>query len=187
MIKSRTRGILTLQGLIILFILPLLFLFEVFIAVEYVHKIIYAQVNFPLYLMGIVFARLLIINNSYRSDSRRTSGYLWVEAIRQTNSNTVILAMSLFAIVYATKDEAMSRLFLGFFILSTWIFLLPINRFLPIWLTRLLFRGENAIRTILVGSPSATKYLEEWITDDPPLGIEVTPKNRIIYRERLSG
>lgn len=173
MIEGRRQGLLTLHWLFIAIVLPVWFLIAVYIGVEYVHKIKYEQINFPIYLAGIAFASLQILSNYSRADSRRTPGYLWVEAIRKTNSNAIVLALAFFAIVYATKDKSMSRLFLGSFILSTWFILLPLNRYLPIWLTRLLYRGDNAVKTVLVGNPGAIKYLDEWITEEPPLGMQI--------------
>ena len=173
MLESRTRGILTLQGLIILFILPLWFLLQVYIAVDWVHKMKYVQVNFPLYLLGIILASLLSFNQLDRTMPYGPNRFQWVGAVRSTNSSIFILGFVLFAIVFATKDKAISRLFLGTFIASTWFLLLPLNRYLPEWLSSIVFRGENTVRTILVGSVNATKNLESWVLNRPPLGMNI--------------
>ncbi len=173
MLESRTRGILTLQGLIVLFILPLWFLFQVYIAVDWVNKMNYSQVNFPLYSLGVILASLLSFGQLDRAMPRGPNRFQWVNSVRNTNSSIFILALVLFGIVFATKDKAISRLFLGTFITSTWFLLLPLNRFLPELLSSIVFRGKNNVRTILVGSVNATKNLDDWVLNHPPLGMNI--------------
>lgn len=173
MLESRTRGILTLQGLIVLFILPLWFLFQVYIAVDWVHKMNYSQVNFPLYSLGVILASLLSFGQLDRAMPRGPNRFQWVYAVRSANTSIFILALVLFGIVFATKDKAISRLFLGTFITSTWFLLLPLNRYLPEWLSSIVFRGKNTVRTILVGSVNATKNLDDWVLNRPPLGMNI--------------
>ena len=173
MLESRTRGISTLQGLIILFILPMWFLFSVYIAVDWVNKMNYSQVNFPLYSLGVILASLLSFGQLERSMPRGSNRFQWVDAVRSANSSIFILALVLFGIVFATKDKAISRLFLGTFITSTWFLLLPLNRYLPEWLSSIVFRGKNTMRTILVGNVSTTKNLDDWVLDRPPLGMNI--------------
>ncbi len=70
MIKDRIHGLLTLQMLVMLALLPLWFILVVFVSVEYFGKMHYGQINFPVYIMGIMAATIFSYNAFKRSIPR---------------------------------------------------------------------------------------------------------------------
>ena len=173
MIKSRARGLVTLQAVLTLILMPALFLFETLLAAELFGKMSYEQVNFLLYLLGIAGATLISFNLSTRSLLQGSETFQWVEAVRRTNTTVVILALVLFGIVFATKDKAISRVFLGSFIVSSWAFILILNRYLPGILSQFVFKRQNTLNTVLLGDAKAAVRLKDWAIEGPPSGINV--------------
>lgn len=49
----------------------------------------------------------------------------WVYAVRLNNYQALVLA--LFAIIFSTKDQAISRLFIGSFLMTFWLTVIPLN------------------------------------------------------------
>ena len=173
MIKYRIHGLLMLQMLMMVVILPFWFLFTVFVAVEVFDKINYAQINFPIYILGIISAALFTFYPYQRTLPRGPNRFQWVEVIRQTNTDIFVMSLMLFGIVFATKDKAVSRIFLGSHIVSTWCLLLMLNRYLPKLLSRIIFREGSTINTIFVGSNRTIGRLTEWVHHQSPIGIKV--------------
>jgi putative colanic acid biosynthesis UDP-glucose lipid carrier transferase len=97
----------------------------------------------------------------------------WISAARLANKESFLLAAAMFAIIYATKDKAISRQFIAIFLISTWLVLLLLNRKLPDLITRYLFHGNDRVRTILVGSAAKLKSLESWVQRQESIGLDV--------------
>ncbi len=119
--------------------LTLLFVYNVAVSPSYIHL---NQINVPLYYLGVFLAGLV----SFRSNHDATqnsdlTSFRWVHAVRLTNYQTVVLALVLFAIVFSTKDKAISRLFIGSFLVVFWLSVIPLNRYVPEWIAQLAFRG----------------------------------------------
>ena len=172
MLSNRTRGLLRLQGLLIILILPLWFLLNMAFGVEVLGKISYNQFNYSLYLMGIFGVCLVRFNPYSRHLNRSARRQEWVQTIRQTNADIIAMALVLFAIVFATKDKAISRVFLAYFIIDTWVLLLIINRWLIHAISSIVFSGKNKTSTILLGSPKTASRMSQWISNQPPIGID---------------
>lgn len=79
----------------------------------------------------------------------------------------------MFAIIYATKDKAISRQFVAIFLIFTWPVLLLLHHYLPTLITRYLFHGNDRMRTIFVGSVARLKSLESWIQRQESIGLDV--------------
>ncbi len=173
MIANRTIGLLKIQAALLLLVVPAWFLLNIVVSVEIFHRIQYWQINTHLYLLGIIGARISVFYSRTQSLPRGPRRFQWVAAIRRTNSEVFTLALVLFAIVFAIKDLAISRIFLATFIVDTWILLIILNRYLPGLLARLAFHGPNEARTLLVGSARAAERLEDWIVNQPPIGMRL--------------
>ena len=173
MLLLRKEGLRTIYVLTAIFAIPVFFLLGVVIAVEVVGIMGYWQVNFPLYLLGVFFATVLRFHGRREILTTRRHRFRWVHAVHKTNGDLLFLALALFAIIFATKDQAISRIFVGCFLGATWVLLLLFNRFAADLLGRLLFRGENLSRAILVGRSTATDKIRAWVADRPSLGLEV--------------
>jgi len=173
MIKSRTRGLVTLQTFSLLVILPSWFILLTWLSERFGLDILRDQINFPLYLLGITGACLLFLNYKSPIAPRGGGSFQFVIAVRKANTGILILALVLFGIVFATKDKAISRIFLGLYISSSWVLLLLFHRYLPGIFSNVFFRGKNTINTILAGNPWKAEKLQDWIEGNPPLGMNV--------------
>jgi len=67
----------------------------------------------------------------------------------------------------------MSRIFLGVYVINVWVVLLLINRYLHDWLATVAFSGANTVNTVLVGSASSVEQVEDWIQNQPPIGMQI--------------
>ena len=133
-----------------------------------------SHVNFPLYFLGVFLAGPLSYTfkdeNLPQTDLK---SFQWVAAIRRTNYQVIVLSLVLFAIVFTTKDKAISRLFIGSFIASVWLLAVPVNRYVPEWIAGIAFRGNNSVRTVFLGSAKSARRLELWAERQPFFGIDI--------------
>ncbi len=173
MINTRTSGLMSMNALIVVLLLPTWFLLHTFIAVEVFDKIKYNQINYPIYLIGMVIAGIVSSNVKRNFPLYGSKRYQWIEAIQRTNTDIAIMALILFSIIFATKDKAISRIFLSVHMSLTWLLLLFFNRFLPTWLSSVVFSGENTVNTILLGSAEVAKRLEIWYKLQESVGVKI--------------
>jgi len=145
-----------------------------FVSAELLGRIDLKQINLLLYFLAVFMAGLV----SFRSDhdakqNSELTSFRWVSAVRLANYQTWVLALMLFAIVFCTKDKAISRLFVGSFILVFWLTVIPLNRYTPEWIAHFVFRGHNSVRTVFLGSEKSARQLENWAVRQPFFGIEL--------------
>ena len=113
MIDTRKRGLMTLQRLITILLLPLWFYLVAAGCAAFGLTLLYEQINFPLYILGIVLASAVSADRELNLPGAGPQHFRWVKSIRKTNSEVLILALVLFGIVFATKDKAMTRMVLS--------------------------------------------------------------------------
>lgn len=174
MIANRFQGLRVLNHSFVVLYMLLLFasLFAVWVYVF--EKINYNVVNFPLYLLGVFLAGIISLRRvESEGDDPTLTSFQWVRAIRQSNMQVLILALLLFAIVFSTKDKAISRLFLGSFLLTYWFTSIAVNRYVPDWVAQVAFREKNSVRTVFLGSAQSAHKLEGWAARQPFFGIDV--------------
>lgn len=172
MISNRNQGLRILSHSLIVFYMLALFS-GVFVYSAYVlDRINVELVNFPLYLLGVFLGGLLAFRKAGLNEESDLTSFRWVRAIRQANYQMAILALILFAIGFATKDVAISRLFIGSYLAIFWVTAVPLNRFCPEWIALLVFRGSNSVRTVFLGSAKSARHVEEWAGRQPFFGIE---------------
>jgi len=172
MIQSRIRGIRTLQILLTVVFLPLWFQILAQVGERGIlFELLTEHINLTLYTVAAALAGLL--SHAYRPVSYPRPGFRWVYALHQSNRDLLILALLILGIIWATKDKAISRQFVGFYLVTSWLGLLLLNRFSFNLLSAAFLRGEQTIRTVLVGSPDLATYLEKWARQRRSLGVEV--------------
>lgn len=154
MLGDRQRGLETLRILFLAVALPVLFLAVLYIRVEVVGSTDWSMFNIELYLAGTVLAVFFGRTVSSGSESE-IAGFSLVDAGKRTNRDTATLALILFGIVFATKDKAISRLFLGWFLVSAWFLIFFSRRYLPDIILRTFLKGSSEFRTLVVGSSVA--------------------------------
>lgn len=83
-----------------------------------------------------------------------------------------LITLLLFAMMFATVDRSISRLFLGSFLVWSWLGLVMLHSVGPRWLARTVFRRGHRLSTLLVGNPSSAEVLRDWVARKETLGIE---------------
>jgi len=82
-----------------------------------------------------------------------------------------LMAMLIFAMMFATQDHSISRLFLGIFLVWSWLGLAFLNAWVPGKLARFIFQKGHRLPTVFVGNPGSFARVAEWIANKEPLGI----------------
>ncbi|MGJ3242709.1 MAG: sugar transferase [Opitutales bacterium] len=171
MLDVRQQGLRTLKQIILVAFIFFNFLGLTALFAEVVEMMGYRQVNFPLYLSAL-FVAGLFFGTLHPGDpldqTRQLAGWL-----QDGNRQTLILAACVFGVVFSTKDQAISRIFIGVYLLTTWIGLLALNYALPIWLSRISFGGDTQIRTLLVGKRRAIQRMSDWIRLQQGIGVRL--------------
>lgn len=170
MLKNRQEGLTTLHGIWVPIIVSLLF-FAYAKTVDAAGWIKLAnQTDLNLYLLA-VFGGSLVSLRAYHHWAPKLAHLTWIEAMRLTRQQMLRLALVLFAFIVATKDPAVSRLFLASFLLLASVVTLVVNRYLPRIICKLVFK-TNTIPTIFIGGPKSIADLNRWIKSKANLGVE---------------
>jgi exopolysaccharide biosynthesis polyprenyl glycosylphosphotransferase len=96
----------------------------------------------------------------------------WVDAADLSTKQTLCVALVIFALMFAMKDRAISRLFLGTFLCWLWLVLMFVNQGLPRLLTRMVFRKKHKVPTLFVGTSGRAQRLNDWLAQKEALGIQ---------------
>lgn len=96
----------------------------------------------------------------------------WVDAAQISFRQVTFVALLIFALMFATKDRAVSRIFLGSYLCWLWLLLLIFNQFLPRMLSRLLFQKIHQIPTLFIGTEAQFGRLKNWLFSRQALGIQ---------------
>jgi exopolysaccharide biosynthesis polyprenyl glycosylphosphotransferase len=93
------------------------------------------------------------------------------DAARLAARQVGLMAVLTFAMMFATQDRSISRLFLGSFLVWSWVGLAVLNARLPRALARVMFQRGHQLPTVFVGRVKSFARLEDWIAHKEPLGI----------------
>lgn len=93
------------------------------------------------------------------------------DAARLAGRQVGFMAVLTFTMMFATLDRGISRLFLGTFLLWSWIGLAVLNAALPRLLARLVFQRGHQLPTVFIGRVASFAKLNDWIADKRALGI----------------
>jgi exopolysaccharide biosynthesis polyprenyl glycosylphosphotransferase len=83
-----------------------------------------------------------------------------------------LMALLTFTMMFATQDRSISRLFLGTFLVWSWLGLTLVHTRLPRVLARIVFQRGYRLPTLFIGRVSSWARLEDWIANKGPLGID---------------
>ncbi|HTO03052.1 MAG TPA: exopolysaccharide biosynthesis polyprenyl glycosylphosphotransferase [Opitutus sp.] len=170
MITTRARGLANLHaGAMTLFIGVFFWLYaNVIYYVPFVH--LNRTVNLIPYFLCVVAGMLL----STRGLARLTTRFHvlnWMDAARLASRQTGLVALLTFAMMFATQDTSISRLFLGSFLVWTWLALTVLNARFPRLLARLVFQKGHQLPTLFIGPLASLSRLRDWVADKELLGI----------------
>lgn len=172
MINIRSKGLYQLHGLITLFALPFFFVLCAYLGSEVFSKLHYELVNFPLYWLGTLISGIIALP-FYDKLETDTPQFRWYRLVNLTNQQTLVLLIVMFTLIFVTKDKGMSRIFMGSYILASWVFFLILNNFLPSILSRLVFQGVNVRNCLLIGSADHCLEIQDWILGRSNIGLHI--------------
>lgn len=167
-----------MMGLSTFVALLIFFIYWTFMSVEVFGILGYDQINFPLFYLVLLIASAGNFKALERLDFSPTSRR-WLSIVAVTNREMVMIGVILFGAIFATKDDAISRLFIGSFLVASWFFLLLINRFLPDFFLKGSFTGANKARLALVGRRKVASRITQWAKRAQTYGVDVEGLVRI--------
>jgi len=129
------------------------------------------EVNLLPYFLCVIGGMLL----SARDVSRRLAARFHLPDLggsaRGAFRQVALMALLIFAMMFATQDHRISRLFLGTFLVWSWVCLAFLNAWVPRRLARFVFQKGHRLPTVFIGRPESFAKLGEWIANKQPLGI----------------
>jgi len=172
MITTRARGLVNLHAGAITLATGVFFWVYAEVIMRYVPIVrLSREVNLLPYFLCVVGGLLLATRDHARLAARfhlLDLGGAAQLAARQVG----LMALLIFTMMFATLDRSISRLFLGTFLLWSWLGLTLLNVRGPRALARLVFQRGHRLPTVFIGRPAAFGRLNEWITHKEPLGIQ---------------
>lgn len=177
MLKNRQDGLVGLHGAGLVLIVTAAFAGSVLLVESRGWIRFTAQVNWPLYIVGLG-AAMAWIHHHLRGAAAHLGALSLGEALRLTFQQVTRVTVVLFTLAFVTKDVDVSRAYvLGFIALAGGV-LLAANLYLPGLLARVFFRTRR-LRTVIVAETCQAQRLQRWLLPRRYLGIDavgyVTP------------
>jgi exopolysaccharide biosynthesis polyprenyl glycosylphosphotransferase len=172
MITTRARGLANLQVGVTTLCVGVFFWAYAELILRYFPVVrLTREMNLLPYFLGVVGAMALSAQ-----DVSRLVGRLhrieFFEAARLATKQTGYMAVFIFAIMFATQDRGVSRLFFGTLLLWNWVGLTMLNARLPRGLARIVFPRGQHLPTVFVGPEAALANLDDWISHKELLGMQ---------------
>lgn len=171
MITTRARGLANLHALVTTLAVGALFWGYAAFILTFVPVVrLSRDVNLWPYFLGVLGGMAL----SRRDLFRLTSRYHVLEAggaLQLATRQVALMALLIFAMMFATQDRSISRLFLGSFLVWAGLALAFMHSVLPRRLARLVFGRSHRLPTLFVARASSATRLADWVARKEPLGI----------------
>jgi len=171
MITTRARGLATLHaGATTLFVGMFFWVYAEFI-MAYVPLVrLSREVNLWPYFLCVVGGMVL----SARDLSTLATRFHLLnlgDAARVAGRQVALMALLTFTMMFATQDRSISRLFLGTFLVWSWLGLAVLNAWLPRQLARMVFQRGHRLPTVFIGRMDLLLRLDDWIADREAFGV----------------
>ncbi|HEX4086707.1 MAG TPA: exopolysaccharide biosynthesis polyprenyl glycosylphosphotransferase [Chthoniobacteraceae bacterium] len=171
MMSHRVRGLSLLHGLLQTVALQGLFWAWTFLARWLTHDKSFNHRNYFVYSVVLAIASLLDLGRSKLT----RKNLLHLDIIRNHSMSvrqSAVTVGCLLIFLVASKDIAVSRIFLFTFAPATYLLVLASNAVFPSWLAAHLFHGRSAARTILLGSRESAAKLRPWLKRKASYGFQ---------------
>jgi len=128
-------------------------------------------VSFLPYLLCVVVG--MVVSTRYLQHmGARFHRLTWEDAAWLTTRQVIIVALFIFAFMFAFKDRGLSRLFVGTYLGLAWGMLLFMNLALPRFLSQLLFGRNRRVPALFIGSQKSLTKLRHWLASKEILGLQ---------------
>lgn len=172
MISNRQRGLLDLHNTVSLLAITVFFWVYSELIMRYVPVVrLSREVNLLPYFLCVVIGMLASTRITSRAATRFTH-LSSVEAAGLAMQQTALMALVVFTMMFATLDRSISRLFLGSFLLWTWLILTCFHLVLPRTLAQLVYGRNTRVRTLFIGEQRSFAELDDWLKRSREVGLE---------------
>ncbi|MCF3650976.1 exopolysaccharide biosynthesis polyprenyl glycosylphosphotransferase [Synoicihabitans lomoniglobus] len=170
MITYRLRGLVTAYALftIVSASLLLLGLAELVPHLPYVD--LSETVNLTPYMLAVM-AGMLMGARDLSLEAQRLHRLQRLDAAMLALRQVFVVAACIFTLMFAIKDRAISRVFLGVYLTVLFGYLAWSHARIPRGLARMLFPQQRLMRTLFVGRFQALERLNDWVANREHLGI----------------
>lgn len=171
MLANRHRGLVRIHGAALLLGVAVFFwLYAEFIMTYVPFVKLSREVNLLQYFLCVVIG-LLAGAGRIRGVESRLTRLTAVEAAGLATAQVGLMALAVFAMMFATQDRSISRLFLGSFLAWCWIGLFFLHGWLPRRLAGFLYGSGARIPTLFIGRTETLPRLDEWLKQRLHLGV----------------
>ena len=173
MIDTRARGLANLHAALVTLFVGALFWAWALVNLSYQVPFIHMNrfQNLLPYFLCVVGGMLISARDASRNLAARYHLPDLGGSARLATRQVGLVAVLLFAMMFATQDHGMSRLFLGSFLVWCWLGLAVLNAWAPARIARIVFQKGHRLPTVFIGKPGSLAKVTEWIANKEPLGI----------------
>ena len=171
MLANRHRGLVRIHGAALLLGVGVFFWLYAELIMRYVPVVkLSREVNLLQYFLCVVIG-LLVGGSRLRAVESRLTRLTITEAAGLAMQQVGLMALAVFTMMFATQDRSISRLFLGSFLLWSWLGLFWLHRRLPQRLAGYLYGIGERIPTLFIGRATTLPMLDEWLKQRVHLGV----------------
>ena len=171
MITNRHRGLVRIHGIAVLLGVAVFFWVYAEFIMAYVPVVrLSREVNLLPYFLCVVIG-MLAASGRIRAVEPRLTRLTGVETAGLATTQVALMALAVFSMMFATQDRSISRLFLGTFLLWSWLGLTWLHGALPRRLAGLLYGQGERIPTLFIGRVESLPMLQEWLLQRSHLGV----------------
>ncbi|MCX6936552.1 MAG: exopolysaccharide biosynthesis polyprenyl glycosylphosphotransferase [Verrucomicrobia bacterium] len=170
MFTYRQRGLVSLHAILTCGIITA-FLPVYALLLPYLPRIrLQDQINLLPYCVA-AFLAMIASAGAIREVSNRLFSLGSVSSLSLAARQIFYVAAAIFAVVFSSKDQAISRLFLGSYLFISFVLLAYLHARLPSALASLLFPQRAQLPTLFVGQGKSLEDLDSWISSRGHVGI----------------
>lgn len=171
MLANRHRGLVRIHGAALLLGVGVFFWLYAEFIMRYVPVVkLSREVNLLQYFLCVVIG-LLVGGSRLRAVESRLTRLSVTEAAGLAMQQVGLMALAVFTMMFATQDRSISRLFLGSFLVWSWLGLFWLHRRLPQRLAGFLYGLGERIPTLFIGRATTLPMLDEWLKQRLHLGV----------------
>jgi exopolysaccharide biosynthesis polyprenyl glycosylphosphotransferase len=125
------------------------------------------------YFVSVVLG-LLLAGRGAAARGWKLAEFTTSDALALATRQVGVVALVVFAMMVATQDRSISRLFLGSFLAFTWMGLALLHITLPQRLAALVYGGGARIPALVLARTASMPAIEQWLAGRKHLGLDVT-------------
>jgi exopolysaccharide biosynthesis polyprenyl glycosylphosphotransferase len=175
MLLNRHRGLTELHHAVALLLVGLFFWVYAQFTIQFLSEVVKLTPETVLmpYFVSVVLG-MLLSGRSAGNQGWKLTEFTASDALGLATRQVGIVALVVFAMMFATQDRSISRLFLGTFLVFTWAGLAVLHVTLPRRLADLVYGGGARIPALVLARTASVPEVEQWLAARKHLGLDVT-------------